>query len=162
MDDRARLLIEELGMRPHPEGGYYVEIYRSAMAVRAGHPARVRSALTAIYSLFPAGSQSRWHRVSADELWSHLQGDPLELVTWNPQSGALASHRLGAVNGKGARPLQVVAAGIWQAARPLGEYALVSCAVGPGFEFADFEIGADDPEHAELLRRHVGEWASLI
>lgn len=162
MNDRARLLIEVLGMRAHPEGGYYAEIYRSAMAVRAGDPPRVRTALTAIYSLFPAGSLSRWHRVSADELWSHLEGDPLELVTWDPESGALASHRLGAVDDNGARPLQVVAAGIWQAARPLGEYALVSCAVGPGFEFADFEIGGDDPETAEMLRGQVGEWGSLI
>lgn len=162
MNERARLLIQELGMRPHPEGGHYVEIYRSATAVRVNDPPRVRTALTAIYSLFPAGSQSRWHRVSADELWSHLEGDPLELVTWDPGSGALASHRLGRVDSDGARPLQVVPAGVWQAARPLGEYALVSCAVGPGFEFADFEIGGDEPGTAALLRSHVGAWASLL
>lgn len=161
MHERAQFLIDTLGMRQHPEGGYYVEIYRSQLAVHRSHPAQLRTALTAIYSLFTAGTLSRWHRVSSDELWSHLEGDPLQLFTWDPSSGALASHRLGSV-GEGSRPLQAVPAGIWQAARPLGDYALVSCAVGPGFEFADFEIAGDNQDSAELLRRHVGAWVDLL
>jgi uncharacterized protein len=161
MHERARFLIDTLGMRQHPEGGYYAEIYRSRLAVRRSRPVALRTALTAIYSLFPAGAVSRWHRVSSDELWSHLEGDPLELFTWDPATGKLASQRLGPV-GADARPLLAVAAGVWQAARPLGGYALVSCAVGPGFEFADFEIAGDHPESAALLRQHVGSWADLL
>ena len=161
MHARARFLIDTLGMRQHPEGGFYAEIYRSQLAVHRSHPAQLRTALTAIYSLFSAGTVSRWHRVSSDELWSHLEGDPLELCTWDPSSGAVASYRLGSV-GDASRPLRAVPAGVWQAARPLGDYALVSCAVGPGFEFADFEIGGDNPEAAELLRSQVGAWADLL
>ncbi len=36
--------------------------------------------------------------------------------------------------------MHVVPAGMWQAARPLGDYALVGCTVAPGFEFADFSL----------------------
>jgi hypothetical protein len=36
--------------------------------------------------------------------------------------------------------------GVWQAARPLGAYALVGCTVAPGFDFADFAFANDLPE----------------
>jgi hypothetical protein len=38
-----------------------------------------------------------------------------------------------------------VPAGSWQAAEPLTEAgALVGCVVAPGFDFADFELAADE------------------
>ena len=40
-------------------------------------------------------------------------------------------------------PLAVVPADWWQAARSQGAWSLVSCCVGPGFDFQDFEL---DPE----------------
>jgi predicted cupin superfamily sugar epimerase len=39
----------------------------------------------------------------------------------------------------------VVPADWWQAAEPLGDYAYVGATVGPGFDFADFSFGRDDP-----------------
>ena len=43
-------------------------------------------------------------------------------------------------------------AGYWQAARPLGSFALCGCTVGPGFEFEDFSFLRDSPELAARLR----------
>jgi uncharacterized protein len=41
----------------------------------------------------------------------------------------------------GQRPQVVIPAGAWQAARPVGDEAvLVSCIVSPGFDFADFTM----------------------
>ena len=40
--------------------------------------------------------------------------------------------------GVGGAPGVVVPADCWQAARPSGAFALASCSVGPGFDFADF------------------------
>ncbi len=34
----------------------------------------------------------------------------------------------------------MVPSGHWQAAKSKGEYTLVSCCVGPGFDFKDFEL----------------------
>ena len=39
-----------------------------------------------------------------------------------------------------AQPVCAVPARCWQAAKPLGEYSMVGCTVGPGFDFQDFEM----------------------
>ena len=60
------------------------------------------------------------------------------------------------------RPVCTVAADRWQAARALGDYALVGCTVGPGFDFADFTMLADDRGIAERVRSQWPELDSLI
>ena len=40
----------------------------------------------------------------------------------------------------------MIPANVWQAARAEGPYSLVSCSVGPGFEFDDFELLRDVPK----------------
>lgn len=151
---RARALVETLGLQPHPEGGFYRELFRSPRAVGVG-----RAALTVIHFLLPAGAHSALHRVAtADEAWHFVEGDPLELA-WLDDAG-VTRVRLGAL-ADGGVPVAVVPAGAWQAARPLGAYALVSCDVAPGFEFADFALLRDEPEaRAAVLARHpdMSEW----
>ena len=44
----------------------------------------------------------------------------------------------------------------------LGDYALVGCTVGPGFDFADFTILANDPPSIVHLLALDPELASLI
>jgi predicted cupin superfamily sugar epimerase len=127
----ADRLIALLALKPHPEGGHYRETLRDA----AGPDGRARS--TAIYFLLKAGEQSRWHRVDAAETWHYHRGAPLAL-----QIGR-ASLRLGAAVEDGEVPQAVVPAGVWQAARSLGAYTLVSCTVAPGFEFSGFEMAPD-------------------
>ena len=127
-------------MQPHPEGGHYVEIYRSPL-------------LTTIFFLLTAGEISRWHRVrGADEAWHFYEGDPLELLTAGERFERLERHALGRAGG-GQYPVHVVPAGVWQAARTTGDYTLVGCSVGPAFDFADFEMARDNPAAAEQARR---------
>lgn len=146
MTPRARELIRLLDLSPHPEGGFYREAYRAS----AGPG--LRPAGTAIYFLLAAGQASRWHRVDADEAWHFYEGGPLELL-WEDRE--LVRVTLGSVDGERARPLAVVPAGRWQAARPLGDYALVGCTVAPGFDFRGFALLADDPAAAAAFRlRH--------
>ena len=144
---RVEVLIGELGMRRHPEGGYYSEVYRSATEVSAG--GRRRRAVSVIYFLLPEGEFSRLHRVRWDEVWSIYEGE-LELL-W-VRDDELHRRHLGRV-GKGVRPFAVVPGGSWQAARPLSGYALVSCAVAPGFEWEDFEMLRESVEKEEVLGR---------
>ena len=63
MHSRAAELIRVLGMRPHPEGGHFVEVYRSAGRVRPLDRDVERASLTTIFFLLMAGEHSRWHRV---------------------------------------------------------------------------------------------------
>jgi uncharacterized protein len=161
MHARAAELIRTLGLRPHPEGGHYVEVFRSGRRVRPFDRDGERAALTTIYFLLCAGERSRWHRVQADEAWHYHEGDPLELLSAPDPLGAVTRRRLGAVADH-ARPVAVVPAGCWQAARPLGAYTLVGCSVAPGFEFADFTLLADASETAAAFRAHHPDLAELV
>lgn len=113
---------------------------------------QARAALTVILFLLPAGAISRWHRVQgADESWHFIGGDPLELLQLPPGGGEAQARRLGFDPADGALlPLAVVPSGWWQAARSLGAWSLVTCCVGPGFEFADFELLRERAEGAAL------------
>lgn len=129
----AERIIELLGLKPHPEGGWYRETFRDA----AGSGGRAAS--TAIYFLLKAGERSHWHRVDAAEVWHWHAGAALELEV-APPHGRASRWRLGAALEAGERPQGVVPAGWWQAAKSLGDWTLVGCTVAPGFEFSGFEL----------------------
>ena len=150
MNPRARLLITELALAPHPEGGYFAELFRSPREVDPLDGRDARSALTGIWFLMLAGQRSAWHRVASDEIWLHFEGAEVRLWTFDEASGQAASERLGPF-GPGCRPQRIVPAGLWQAAEPLGEYSLTGACVGPGFDFADFRMLADEPAVARAL-----------
>jgi uncharacterized protein len=147
---RAAELVRTLELEPHPEGGFYRETWRADHAVAPADGRGHRSALTAIWFLLPAGAVSRWHRVRSDEVWHHVEGDPLELLVISPDETRIERVRLGPL-AAGLAPVHIVPAHGWQAARPLGAYALASCTVGPGFTFDDFELLADRPDVADAL-----------
>jgi predicted cupin superfamily sugar epimerase len=144
-------LVRQLGLQPHPEGGWYREFHRSGVSVQRSDGG-LRAGLTQILFLLPAGGLSRWHRVlGADEAWHFVAGDPLELWMLPPQGGVAACRCLGplAIPGMATttvasvtppEPVVVVPADCWQAARCPGRWSLVSCCVGPGFDFRDFEL----------------------
>jgi len=126
-------LIEELGLVPHPEGGWYRRTWE------ADAPRGRRPAGSAIYYLLLAGETSAPHRIDATELWHFYAGDPLELRLEGPD-GPEEVHVLGPDVSLGHRPQVVVGAGVWQSARPLGRYALVGATVTPAFRFEGFEL----------------------
>lgn len=132
-------IIELLGLRPHPEGGHYVETWRGP----AGPDGRATA--TAIYFLLRPGERSHWHHVDASEVWVHHDGAPLELSIHDETThDETTTVVLGGDLAAGERPQAVVPAHAWQAAQPLGGWTLVSCIVAPGFEFAGFELAPTD------------------
>lgn len=168
----ARDLVDKLALQPHPEGGWYREIYRSPTRVET--PRGSRSAITTIYYLLERHQLSRWHVVQADELWHFYAGAPLELLEYDSTARKLQRHMLGHVDStpgaspdatagsSGAVSVAVIRSGVWQAARSLGDYSLVGCTVGPGFEFADFQFTADLPSHAEHFKGALAPFAHLL
>ncbi len=150
MDAKARGLIRKLGLKPHPEGGYYREIHRAAESV--GTSKGRRSALTTIFFLLPEGQRSLFHQVTSDEVWHHYEGADLRLHRVSADMQSRESIRLGPVGGK-VMPVTVIPSGDWQAAESLGTYTLVGCTVGPGFDFRDFTLMRDDARAAGRMRR---------
>lgn len=133
-----RDVVDRLGLRPHPEGGWYAETWRAPSSPGG------RATASAILYLLAAGDRSHWHRVDADEIWQFSAGEALELRIATPDGlGARTSvetHRLGGDFAAGEEPQVIVPAGAWQAARPLGAWSLVGCIVSPAFTFDGFEL----------------------
>ena len=126
-------IIQLLGLKPHPEGGYYCETWR-APAEEGGRPSG-----TAIYYLLAAGEVGRWHRIDSDEIWHWYGGGPLRL-TMLADGGTKRHFLLGPDLAKGERPQILVPKFHWQMAEPLGAWTLVGCTVSPGFIFEAFEL----------------------
>jgi predicted cupin superfamily sugar epimerase len=136
--DQARAIIDALGMRPHPEGGWYVETYRDPDETGG------RSRSTAIYFLLEAGQVSHWHRVDAVEIWHWHAGAPLALsIAQEDRRDTLDTLELGPDILAGQRPQGVVPTQAWQSARSLGDWTLVGCTVAPGFKFEGFELAPE-------------------
>ncbi len=160
--DRVAQLKASLGLQPHPEGGHFREIFRSAAQVdpRDGRP--LRSSLTVIDFLLARGEWSAWHRVDSDEAWHLLEGGPLDLWLVPPSLDRVTRIRLGAVAPGSAGPRHVVAAGWWQAARTEQDYALVGATVGPGFDVADFCFGRSDAAFRDAITRLAPDLIGLL
>ena len=151
-------IARELGLQPHPEGGWFRETWRSSMTFAPDGYEGTRSVATAIYFLLHPGERSRWHVVRSDELWFWHSGGPLTLrlggqsapddVTASapgtpgsaPPSGTV-DLLLGPDVLAGQMPQVLIPGGTWQSAAPAAdEPVLVSCVVAPGFDFADFSL----------------------
>ncbi|MBN1142207.1 MAG: cupin domain-containing protein [Deltaproteobacteria bacterium] len=151
-----RNLIAHYGLRPHPEGGFYREVYRSQQTVTSSLAGAERRALTHIYFLLLRDQISRFHRVRHDEVWNFYEGAPLTLVTFDGTE--VRTHRLG----PGADYVLVVAGGLFQAAASEGAFSLVGCTVAPGFEFADFSFLAEDPDLSRCLEQNAPDYCRFL
>lgn len=130
--ETADEIIAALGLRPHPEGGWYRQTWSGPLI--AG-----RASGTAFHFLLRAGERSHWHRVDACEIWLYHAGAPLILAL--SETGEVArAHRLGPHVLAGEAPQIIVPQGWWQAAQSEGAYTLVSSTVSPGFRFEGFEL----------------------
>jgi hypothetical protein len=154
-------LIRRFDLKPHPEGGFFCETYRSVQRVVRDDGSAHRSASTAIYYLLCDGAHSAWHRIRSDEVWHFYAGEPL-LVHVLDEDGALLTHKLGNTLAHPDAVFQaVVPAGLWFAAECAdpATFALVGCTVAPGFEFSEFELADVDAlkaaysQHAEMVAR---------
>ena len=131
--------ISHLELIPHPEGGYYKEIYRNVKSAAFEGFDGERSIGTSIYFLLTAERSSAMHRIKSDEIWYFHDGDALDIMMIDLSGNQLVV-RLGR-DIQNQEVLQfVVPAGFWFGAKTTGEFSLVGCQVSPGFDFRDFEL----------------------
>lgn len=148
MNAEAARIVAQLGLAPLPrEGGFFRRTWTGPASGPHG-----RTAGTVIYFLVAPGEFSALHRMQTDEVWFYHSGDAVEHVQLDPAGGAIRVSRLGTDLAAGELPQLIVPGGVWQGAR-LAEpaargWALLSCAMAPGWDDADFELG----ERAALQR----------
>jgi len=133
-----------LGLLPHPEGGFYKEMYRSSEIITSANlPGRYngdRNFSTAIYFLLRSEDRSVFHRIKSDELWHFYQGSTLLIYVL--YENRLYIHRLGSDLDKGDSLQVVIPANCWFGSHVEmpDSFALCGCTVAPGFDFRDFEM----------------------
>jgi predicted cupin superfamily sugar epimerase len=146
-------------LKPHPEGGWYRELFRDPVQVLHPTKGTPRAALTHILFLLEGHDFSAFHRVAQTELWQYLEGAPLELTVVTPRApdGGNVVSQVTLGPGAAAVVAHAVPPFALQAARSLGEATLCGCTVAPGFTFEDFEL----PSRAALLAELPGH-AALV
>ena len=150
----AKEWINSLNLSPHPEGGWFREVYRSEETIsETGLPGRFngnRAFSTAIYFLLKETDFSALHRIQQDEVWHFYDGSALTIHMIDLDAD-YSTVTLGRDVQKGERPLAIVPAGYLFGAtvNDVKSYSLVGCTVAPGFDFADFEM----PERGRLLEQ---------
>jgi predicted cupin superfamily sugar epimerase len=155
MKTEIEQLVEQLQLLPHPEGGFYKETYRSEETLDS----KDRNLLTSIYFLLTSENISHFHRIKSDELWYFHAGSAVTVHTLD-ENGHTA-FQLGPHIGNGELPFYLVKKDtiFGSTVDKPNSYALVSCAVAPGFDFRDFELFEREdllqefPENKEIVCR---------
>lgn len=152
-------LIAHFKMEKHPEGGHFVETYRSEGSVQLEAPFYgARSYCTGIYFLLSEGERSAFHKIKSDEIWHFHLGDSMTLHQISPE-GNLETIIIGSDFSNGEKLQHVVPAGYWFGGYTNGKYSFVGCTVAPGFDFKDFELADTKelkkkfPEHREIIEK---------
>jgi predicted cupin superfamily sugar epimerase len=161
----AERLIQKFNLKPHPEGGYYSQGYRSPEFLKAeflpGRYQGVRNLYSSIYFMVTAQSASRFHKLKTDEIWHFYTGDALVLHLINEQ-GKYQFFELSNTMEK-ERFQMLVKKNTWMAASTKGDFSLVGCTLSPGFEYVDFELGVrakmleEFPNLEEVIMRFTAE-----
>ena len=144
--------IEKLQLVPHPEGGYYRQLF--------GNDDMGKKDISTIYYMLTDSDISAFHRLhDVTEIWYYHAGEPLNLYVIDAE-GNLNVHHL-SPDGE----MQVVIhPEQWFAAEIPSKkgFCLLGCAVAPAFSFENFELGNKDiltrqfPQYAELIGRMCG------
>ncbi|GAA4727441.1 cupin domain-containing protein [Flavisolibacter ginsenosidimutans] len=157
-------IIRQLNLNPHPEGGFYKEVYRAKGTIKEqALPSSFggeRNYSTSIYYLLQKGDYSAFHRIKSDELWHFYAGGTLLIHCLSKESGYTCL-QLGNNFAKGESFQFVVPAGAWFAAEPAVDtpFTLAGCTVSPGFDFSDFEMANKEsllqqfPHHKAIINR---------
>ncbi len=158
---RYNYLIEKLKLVPHPEGGYFKEIYRSDEIIPANSIPSFpfpRNVSTSIYYLLIKNDISHFHRIKSDEIWHYYEGSSV-IIHIIDIDGNYHIKKLGNKLEEEENFQAIVPKGTWFAAEisDKDSFALVGCTVAPGFHFDDFELGdrkeltGKFPQHRDLI-----------
>lgn len=147
--------VSQLNLEPHVEGGYYRQVYKADDDFNDQ-----RKLYTSIYFLLTADNPSRFHRLTADEIWYFHAGQALTVHMIDPD-GTYTTAQLGHDLAAGQVLQYCVPKGtiFGSTVEEPGGFALVSCMVAPGFEYEDFQLFdradllATYPDHATIITR---------
>ncbi|MBF0206438.1 MAG: cupin domain-containing protein [Oligoflexia bacterium] len=153
-DSTINKIIKALNLKPHPEGGYFKESYRSPLKINDRHCS------TAIYYLLDINSIAKFHIIKSDEIWHFYAGGAIKLVYFCADNN-LHEVLMGSNVIAGETPQFMIPANTYFAAYPSegSMYALLGCTVAPGFDYRDWELTprekllAKYPQHKKIIEK---------
>jgi hypothetical protein len=168
MNEKAQFYKNQFQLQPHPEGGYYREVYRSDEILKKETlPKRFggnRCFSTSIYFLLEGEQTSKFHRLKSDEQWHFYDGCAVRIYTLN-DNGELRVIHLGKDISNQTVFQIVIKRNHWFAAEltDKNSFALVGCVVSLGFDFNDFELANSEeliakyPQHNDLILKFTAQ-----
>ncbi len=160
----AQDIIQKFNLLEHPEGGYYIETYRSEGIINnenlSDHFDGDRNYCTAIYFLLTSDKFSAFHKINQDEMWHFYSGSAIKLHMIAPD-GTYSNVIIGNNLLSNEVPQFVVPAQYWFAVEVMDEnsFAFTGCTVAPGFDFRDFVLPKKEalialfPQHSDVITR---------
>ena len=115
-------LVKHHKMTPHPEGGYYAEVFKN-------------NDISHIYFLLEEHQHSHWHRISKNETLHFYSGSPLIIYT-SEDGEEFQTTEIGSKNNF----IFNINKNTWFAMKSSGSFSLIGCTVAPAFEFDDLEL----------------------
>ena len=155
MGTHIQQIIDRYQLQPHPEGGYFREVYRSEQILNSPVHNENRNAVTHIYFLLVKGQVSRFHKVIHDEIWNFYEGASLKLIEFN---GSEIQEIIIGENDY----FKVIKGGVFQAAESTGDYSLVGCSVAPGFDFKDFSFINSNSRNFETIKHKFQDYMKYL
>lgn len=164
MKKQIEEFIDNLNLKPHPEGGYFRETYRSEGVIQPdydeNHYPAGRHFYTSIYYLLEGTDTSSFHRIKSDETWHFYSGSSATIYIIHPDSLYEALY-LGPDIEHDQAFQHTVPGGSWfgVSVDTTDSYMLAGCTVAPGFDFKDFEMGDSYklkqafPEHSRIIEK---------
>ncbi|GAB4838085.1 hypothetical protein Ancab_027616 [Ancistrocladus abbreviatus] len=178
----ATAMVNKLNLKPHPDGGFYLETFRdsSVLLPRTLLPPRYkvdRAVSTAIYFLLPSGSVARLHRIPCAETFHYYMGEPVTVMELNESDGQVKLTCVGPNLLESQQPQYTVPPYVWFGSVPTKDitilsdateinvaerdaethYSLVGITCAPAFQYEDSELA----KRSDLLARFPG-YESLI
>lgn len=170
-DENCRRIAEALGVVPHPEGGYFIETYRSGGAPMASRgltdisaaglatdrEGSMRNYMTSIIFMATRRAPKLYFGINrSDHVHYYHGGDSYTYIVVHP-SGSVEEVVLGRDVLRGEMLQIVFPAGCLKAGHLNGTYCLIGEGVAPGFDFRDFEFADENQLLARLAKGENGQ-----
>lgn len=132
-------IIRLLNLQPHIEGGYFRRTYTSSQQIN--NQSAARPLLSSIYYLLTKDNPiGHMHKNQSDIVHYFHIGGALKYTLITPD-GDIQETIMGSHLHKNQQLQLVVPGGYWKASQLLeGEFALISEAVAPGFDYNDMQL----------------------
>lgn len=171
--DMTKAVVSSLGAIPHPEGGYFIETYRSGSVpmqsrgltdeagkvIPTDREGSLRNQMTSMIFVGTRDAPKLYFGVNKSDHVHYFHGGNSYTYIMVLPDGSVEQVTLGGDLSRGEKLQIVFPAGCYKAGYLNGDYCVIGEGVSPGFDFRDFAFVDEDALRARLSQRDGWEQA---